>query len=157
MDKPSSYFSGQYTLANVIASGHKGSRCCCAWVLRRSLTCQVISVAFYIEREKSGKFCSKVLISAKVLLRAVKLRHWTNGFSSLPKEVILNIFTLWKIPSTPDWFETANLGSSGQYDNHGTTGVDPRVACSDLAEACVENIASVRWDSLMLKFHYISS
>ena len=36
----------------------------CSWVLRRSLTSQVISVAFYIEREKSDKFCSDDLISA---------------------------------------------------------------------------------------------
>ena len=37
---------------------------CCIWVLRRLLTSQVISVAFYIEREKSDKFCSGTLISA---------------------------------------------------------------------------------------------
>ena len=37
---------------------------CCSWVLRRSLTHQVISVTFYIEREKSDKFCSETLISA---------------------------------------------------------------------------------------------
>ena len=34
-----------------------------AWVLRRSLTSQVISIAFQIEREKSDKFCSEALIS----------------------------------------------------------------------------------------------
>ena len=33
-------------------------------VLQRSLTSQVLSVAFYIEREKSEKFCSEALISA---------------------------------------------------------------------------------------------
>ena len=33
------------------------------WVLRRSSTSQVISVAFYIECEKSDKFCSEALIS----------------------------------------------------------------------------------------------
>ena len=38
-------------------------RCCC-WVLRRSLTSQIISVAFYIESEKSDKFCSEAPISA---------------------------------------------------------------------------------------------
>ena len=37
---------------------------CCNWVLWRSLTSQVISIAFYIEREKSNKFCSEALISA---------------------------------------------------------------------------------------------
>ena len=29
-----------------------------------------------------------------------------------------------KNPSTPAEFEPANLGSSGEYDIHGTTGVD---------------------------------
>ena len=29
-----------------------------------------------------------------------------------------------KIPSTPAGFEPANLGSSSEYDNHRTTGVD---------------------------------
>ena len=40
--------------------------CCCnsSGVLRRSLTSQVISVAVYIEREKSDEFCSEALISA---------------------------------------------------------------------------------------------
>ena len=32
-----------------------------------------------------------------ILLRAVNLRHGTNGFISLPKEVILGIFTHWKL------------------------------------------------------------
>ena len=60
----------------------------------------------------------------KVLLRAVNLLHETHGFTSLPKEVILKIFKLRKNPSTPAGFEPANFGSSGEYDNHGTTGVD---------------------------------
>ena len=38
--------------------------CCCTWVLRHYLTSQVISVAFYIEREKSNKFCPEALVSA---------------------------------------------------------------------------------------------
>ena len=52
------------------------------------------------------------------------LRHETHGFTSLPKEVILRIFTLWKNLSTTTGIEPANLGSSGEYDNHGTTGFD---------------------------------
>ena len=55
------------------------------------LTSLVISIAFYSEREKFEK----------VLLRAVNLRHEATGFTSLPKEVILRIFTLRKGPSTP--------------------------------------------------------
>ena len=41
------------------------SSCCCFnWVSRRSLTFQIISVAFYIEGGKSDKFYSEALISA---------------------------------------------------------------------------------------------
>ena len=36
--------------------------CCFSWVLWCSLTSQVISITFYIEREKSDKFCSEALI-----------------------------------------------------------------------------------------------
>ena len=88
------------------------------------LTSQVISVAFYSEREKSHKFCSEALISAWGSFTYVNLRRGTHGFTCLPKEIILRIFTLWKNPSTPAGFEPTNLGSSGEYDNHGTTVVD---------------------------------
>ena len=67
----------------------------CCWVLRCLLTSQVISVAFYIKREKSYKFCSQALISASGSSTCADLRHGTNGFISFPKEVILRIFTLW--------------------------------------------------------------
>ena len=36
-------------------------------------------------------------------------------------------FMLWKNPLTPAGIEPANLGSSGEYDNHGTTGVDSQI------------------------------
>ena len=91
------------------------------------LTSQVISIVSYSEREKSDKFCSEALFRLEVLLRAINLWHGTHGITSLPKEVILWIFTLWKNPSSPAGFEPANLGSSGEYDNHGTTGVDAQV------------------------------
>ena len=79
------------------------------WGFTTLLTSQVISVAFYSERVKDDKFGLQALISA-----------WgTNGFTSLPKEVILRIFSLWKIPSTTAGFGLANLGSCGEYDNHG--------------------------------------
>ena len=39
------------------------------------------------------------------------------------EEDILRIFTLWKNPLNPAAFEPANLGSSGKWENHGTTGV----------------------------------
>ena len=64
------------------------------------LTSQVISAAFYSEREKFDKFCSEALISAEVLSRAVNLRHETHGFTFPPKEVILRqsyLYTLKKI------------------------------------------------------------
>ena len=34
-----------------------------------------------------------------------------------------------KTPATPTGFELANLGSSGEDDNHWTTGVDPYPSC----------------------------
>ena len=58
------------------------------------LTSQVVSVAFYSEREKSDKFCSEALISARdpFTCRKSTARHLR--FYSLPKEVILRIFML---------------------------------------------------------------
>ena len=61
------------------------------------LTSQVISVAFYSEREKSDKFCSEALISAWGSFKCRKSTTRDPGFTSLPKEVILRIFTFWKI------------------------------------------------------------
>jgi hypothetical protein len=38
-------------------------------------------------------------VTFRDLLHAVNLRHETNGFTSLPKEVVLRIFSPWKIRS----------------------------------------------------------
>jgi hypothetical protein len=54
----------------------------------------------------------------KVLLHAVNLRHGTDGFTSPPKEVVLQIFITLKNPSTSVGIEPANLGSSGEHANH---------------------------------------
>jgi hypothetical protein len=54
----------------------------------------------------------------KVLLHAVNLRHVTDGFTSPPKEVVLQIFITLKNPSTSVGIEPANLGSSGEHANH---------------------------------------
>ena len=86
-----------------------------------TLLSQVISVAFYSEREKSEHFCSEALISAWRSFTCRTWRHGTYDFISLPKEVIPKIFTLWKNPSTTAVFDPANLGSIC-----GTTGVDHR-------------------------------
>ena len=64
------------------------------WGFTTLLTSQVISVASDIEREKADRFCSEALIRLEVLLRSVNLRHRTHGFTSLPKEFMLRIFTL---------------------------------------------------------------
>ena len=42
-------------------------------------------------------FTQRLWFRLEVLLRAANLRHGTHGFTSLPKEVMLRIFTLWKI------------------------------------------------------------
>ena len=88
------------------------------------LTSQVISVVFYSEREKSHKCCSEALISAwgsftchKSTTRDPQLYFPSEGSRTLD-------FYALKNPSTPAGFEPANLGSSGEYDNHGTTGVN---------------------------------
>ena len=88
------------------------------------LTYQVISVAFYNEREKSDTFSSRALISAwdsftcrKSTIRDPRLYYISKG------NHIQDFYAL-KNPSTPAGFEPANLGSSGEYDNHGTPGVD---------------------------------
>ena len=89
------------------------------------LTSQIIRVAFHSEREKSDKFCSEAPISAsgcftcrKSTTRDPRLYFPSEGsnFSEFLRSE--------KNPSTPAEFEPANLGSSGKYDNHGTTWVD---------------------------------
>ena len=64
----------------------------------------------------------------EVLLRAVNRRHGTHGFTSLPSEGLLRIFTLWNNPSTPAGFEPANsdpvasmitTGPPGSTKNYG--------------------------------------
>ena len=86
-------------------------------------TSQVISVGFYSEREKSDKFCSEALISAwgsftccKSTTRDPRLYFLSDGSHTeycyaLKKSI------------DPTGFEPANLGSSGECDNHGTTRV----------------------------------
>ena len=81
---------------------------------------------------------NKFMLQIEVLLRAVNLQHGTQGFTPLPKEVILMIFTLWKNPSAPAGFEPANLGSSDEYENHGTTVVDS----SGVQHLCTFNIVA---------------
>ena len=97
------------------------------WVLWRSLKSQVTSVAFYSEREKSDKFCSEALISdwgsftcRKYTTRDLRLYFPFEGSHTQD-------FYALKNPSTPAGFEPANLGSNGEYHNHGTTGVDRNV------------------------------
>ena len=48
-------------------------------------------------------------------LHAVNLRHGTNGFTSLPKEGVLRIFSPWKNPTASAGFDPANLGTKGQH------------------------------------------
>ena len=49
------------------------------------------------------------------LLRAVNLRHGTDGFTSAPKEGVLRIFSPWKILTASAGFEPANLGTERQH------------------------------------------
>ena len=98
--------------------------CCCSWVLRHSLTSQAICVTFYILREKSEKFCSEALISAwgSCTYRKSTIRDQQLYFPSEGSHT-QDFYALKKFIN-PAGFEPANLGSSGEYDNHGATGVD---------------------------------
>ena len=64
---------------------------------------------------------------------------------------------LWKNPSTPAGFEPANLGSSGEYDNHGTTGVDSindLVQASHVAVKLVHPVSAVSFFSSFQSWHW---
>ena len=88
------------------------------------LTSQVISVAFYSEREKSGKFCSEALISAWGSFTCRKSTTQDSRFYLPSEGSHTQDFYALNNPSTPTAFEPMNLGSSGECDNHGTTGLD---------------------------------
>ena len=113
----------QYLNACHILKKSENVQYMCCWVLRHFLTSQVIGIAFYSEREKSDKFSSEVLISAwgsftcrKCTTRDPRLYCPSEGSHTQDFFYLEN-------PSTPARFEPANLGSSGEYDNHGITGV----------------------------------
>ena len=53
-------------------------------------------------------------VTFRDLLHAVNLRHWTDGFTSPPKEGLLRIFFALKNPTVSAGFEPANLGTKGQ-------------------------------------------
>ena len=101
----------------------------CCWVLRHFLTSQVTSVAFYIEREKSDKFSSMALISVWGSFTCCKSTTRDQRFYFPPEgSHSQDFYALKKNRLTPAGFEPANLGSSGEYDNHRTTGVDQIVS-----------------------------
>ena len=65
----------------------------------------------------ADEFCLKMPdfhVTFRDLLHAVNVRHGTNGFTSLPKEVMLRIFFALKNPTASAGFEPANLGTKGQ-------------------------------------------
>ena len=70
----------------------------------------------YLGEKWLGNFDRKLRlprIHFRVLLHDPNMRHGTNGFTSLPKEGVLRIFSPWKI--RPAGFEPANLGTKGQH------------------------------------------
>jgi hypothetical protein len=75
-------------------------------------------------RNMAAEFCLQSIFfhARKVLLHAVNVRHGTDGFTSVPKEVVLRIFVALKNPSSSAGFEPTSLGSSGK---HATT-IPPR-------------------------------
>ena len=66
----------------------------------------------------ANEFCLKMPdfhVTFRDLLRAVNIRHGTNGFTSLPKEGVLRIFFSLKNPTFSAGFEPSNLGTKGQH------------------------------------------
>jgi len=59
------------------------------------------------------QFCLKLRLPRQFrdLLRAANLRRGTHGFTSLPKEGVLRIFSPWKILMASAGFEPTNLGT----------------------------------------------
>ena len=88
------------------------------------LASQVISVAFYNEHGKSEKFCSEALISDWGSFMCCKSRTWIPLLYFPSEGSHTQDFYALKNPLTPAGFEPTNLRSSGESDNHGTTGVD---------------------------------
>ena len=48
-----------------------------------------------------------------------------------------------KTPSIPTRFEPANLGSSGECDNHGTTGVDLSIWHHEFGNKLIHNLYNI--------------
>ena len=66
----------------------------------------------------ADEFCLKMPdfhVIFRDLLRAVNLRHATDGFTSPPKEGVQRIIFAVKKPTTSVGFEPANLGTKGQH------------------------------------------
>ena len=99
-------------------------RGCCSWILRCSLTSQVIGVTFYIEREKSNKFCSEVLILDWGCFTCHKSKIWDQRLYFPSEGSHTQDFYALKNPPAPARFEPMNLRFIGEYDNHWTTGVN---------------------------------
>jgi hypothetical protein len=53
--------------------------------------------------------------NSRDLLNAANLQHWTDGFTSPPKEGVLRIFFALKNPTSSAGFEPTNLGTKGQH------------------------------------------
>ena len=87
------------------------------------LTSQVISVAFNIKREKSKTFCSEVQISAWGSFTCHKSTIRDARFYFPSKGSHTQDFYALKKTIDPGRVWTRELGSSVEYDNHGTTRV----------------------------------
>ena len=95
---------------------------CCGLILQCSSTSQVISITFYSEHEKSDKFCSEALISAWGSFTCRKSTTQDQWLYFPSEGSHTQDFYALKKPLTLAGFEPANLESSGEYDNHWTTG-----------------------------------
>jgi hypothetical protein len=89
------------------------------WLQQRHL----VSKRREIGREMAAECCLSVSLShlKGSLTCPNTVRHWAEGFTSLPKEVVLRIFITFKNPLLSTEFEPAKLRSNVRHDNHHAT------------------------------------
>jgi hypothetical protein len=89
------------------------------WLQQRHL----VSTRREIGREMAAEFCLSVSLShlKGSLTCPNSVRHVADGFTSLPKEVVLRIFITFKNPLLSTEFEPAKIRSNGTHDTRHTT------------------------------------
>ena len=109
--------------ASLLLRGPSGQRWGCLWTFLFSnvptfTTSHLQEILAVKGREMADEFWLKMPgfhVIFRDLLRAVNLRHGTDGFTYPPNEGVLGIFFALKNPTASVGFELANLGTKGQH------------------------------------------